>query len=496
VSANIAYYSDGRTEGSTTCPLRAAVQTIPASGVLSMIQICRLLLLLSSTFALVGNALGETELRYLREALQIHEHAKLAFDNKHEYERYQANPDRFLTHTGADAPILVERIADRLNEISFPDAEAGALVFAARHVFLLSRRGVEAAAPLPQLDKETIFGTRGISGALHAGLRVETREASRVPVEKGARSKKKKKEASSAPLPEADVPSADVALKMAADLMIPAEIRERLARGDLDRLLILPTSDGGIVPFAALPIGNRNLIDLTIPIILADVEQLFKAQQPEFYLNAGAKIIIGDPDLSGDKTWRFSPLPGAREEALEVARLLHTTAAVGSAATKDFLRGRLSADQNILSLIYLATHGIADPVNPMDGSFLALKDAHFFAREIKRLRFPHRPLVVMSACQSGLGKVFPGGIFGLARAWHYAGASRVVMSLWNVSDEATRYLMVSFLGSVASGYSAERALRLAMIATRQFYPDPALWAAFTIFGTPTKLSAEENKLFR
>ena len=51
----------------------------------------------------------------------------------------------------------------------------------------------------------------------------------------------------------------------------------------------------------------------------------------------------------------------------------------------------------------------------------------------------------MSACQTGLGKVFDVGNTGLTRAWHSAGASNVVMSLWNVHDDATKLLMTKFI---------------------------------------------------
>ena len=94
-------------------------------------------------------------------------------------------------------------------------------------------------------------------------------------------------------------------------------------------------------------------------------------------------------------------------------------------------------------------------------------------------------LVVMSACQTGLGKVFEGGVFGLARAWHYAGAHQIVMSLWNVDDQATRFLMTSFIKKITEGAQSERALRRAMLEARDRYPDPALWAAFTLYGMPS-----------
>ena len=132
----------------------------------------------------------------------------------------------------------------------------------------------------------------------------------------------------------------------------------------------------------------------------------------------------------------------------------------------------------------------------MDGSFLALKDGHLYARDIKKLVLLRRPLIVMSACQTGLGKVFNAGVFGLSRAWWQAGASQIVMSLWNVNDTATRDLMTDFIDQIAGNddslatISREQALRQAMLNARERNPDPALWAGFALFGLPTPSSAQ------
>ncbi len=90
----------------------------------------------------------------------------------------------------------------------------------------------------------------------------------------------------------------------------------------------------------------------------------------------------------------------------------------------------------------------------------------------------------MSACQSGLGKVFEGGVFGLARAWLHAGARQVVLSLWSIDDAATARQMADFLALLKQGIPAEQALQAAMIAARAREQDPALWAGFTIYGVP------------
>jgi hypothetical protein len=130
----------------------------------------------------------------------------------------------------------------------------------------------------------------------------------------------------------------------------------------------------------------------------------------------------------------------------------------------------------------------------MVGSFLALAGDHLYGRDIKGLLFPNNPLVVMSACQTGLGKVFEGGTFGLVRAWYHVGASQIVMSLWNIDDNATKDLMLEFMRRLKAGAVTEFALREAMLATRQKYADPALWASVALFGLPSKASRQPERV--
>ena len=154
---------------------------------------------------------------------------------------------------------------------------------------------------------------------------------------------------------------------------------------------------------------------------------------------------------------------------------------------------RLKAGRDA-GLIYLATHALSDAVNPMDGSFLALAGDHLYGRDIKGLFFLKSPLVVMSACQTGLGKVFEGGTFGLVRAWYHVGAPQIVMSLWNIDDNATKDLMLEFMRRRKAGTMTEFALRDAMLATREKYADPALWASVALFGVPSKASPEQERV--
>ncbi|MCF6199362.1 MAG: CHAT domain-containing protein [Hyphomicrobiaceae bacterium] len=264
-------------------------------------------------------------------------------------------------------------------------------------------------------------------------------------------------------------------------VLIPDELMKKIEAA-ATTLLILPAGDLSTVPFAALPSTQKgkDLLDFATPIILPSINALYF--QKQLLRSFKKALIVGDPDLSRDKNFIFAPLPGARDEARYVARLLGSKALVGRRATHKTILKKLGKSHQ---LIYLATHGISDAKNPMDASFLALRGRHLRAAEIKKLRYTsYHPLVVMSACQTGLGKTFDAGIFGLARAWIAAGAAQVLASQWNVDDQATAFLMKQFMKKLKQNKNTARAFRHAMLATRNKYPDPAKWSSFNLFGYP------------
>jgi CHAT domain-containing protein len=138
----------------------------------------------------------------------------------------------------------------------------------------------------------------------------------------------------------------------------------------------------------------------------------------------------------------------------------------------------------------MATHAVADPKNPLTRGFVVLSKENLFAGELRVTTFrgwdERPPLVVMSACQTALGRVFEGGTFGVARTWTNAGAGQVVASLWNVSDLATYRLMTRFVAALKQGRLPEQAMQSAQLETIRNYPDdPKMWASFTIIGKPS-----------
>jgi CHAT domain-containing protein len=270
-----------------------------------------------------------------------------------------------------------------------------------------------------------------------------------------------------------------------AERVLPLAIRAGISSAGIDRILILPSRDLSSVPFAALPLvdEDRPLIDTAMPVVLPTVDALFFWVAAPRRFARGSSVVVGDPDLSQDAVWQFAALPGARSEAEFAAQAFGVAPLTGGAATFDTVRKALQSYN--LSLIYLATHGVSDAVNPMDGSFLALAGQHLTGGDIKRFGYhTNHPVVVMSACQSGLGKTFESGVFGLARAWIHAGASQIVASLWNVDDAATSALMKRFVTGLRAGRGAEAALQQAIRDTRAQYVNPALWGGFSFFGYP------------
>ena len=98
--------------------------------------------------------------------------------------------------------------------------------------------------------------------------------------------------------------------------------------------------------------------------------------------------------------------------------------------------------------------------------------------EISNMSLAGTDIVVLSACETGLGEVNDEGVFGLQRAFKKAGAKTIIMSLWKVNDHITQMMMTSFYRHLLSGKSKRDSFRLAQQEIRAEYPNPYQWAAF------------------
>ena len=95
--------------------------------------------------------------------------------------------------------------------------------------------------------------------------------------------------------------------------------------------------------------------------------------------------------------------------------------------------------------------------------------------------------VMLSACNSGRGKIMGEGCIGLSRGFLFVGAGAVVSSLWRVDDEATKTLFCSFYQHFCNGYRSPQALRRGILAMIQDGYEPCYWASFLVCGASTSL---------
>ncbi|MEG3957926.1 CHAT domain-containing tetratricopeptide repeat protein [Microcoleus sp. herbarium2] len=244
--------------------------------------------------------------------------------------------------------------------------------------------------------------------------------------------------------------------------------------------------------YADLPAPTRTLAIFADPVFSGNDERV------KNYSSATTQQAVeaANPGLSrsrGDNSVQFDRLKFTRKEAQIIQGLVPANSITQSF---DFAASRAAAISSNLSeykIIHFATHGLANSDHPeLSGIILSLIDEkgnalNGFLRltDIFNLKLA-ADLVVLSACQTGLGQNIQGeGMVGLTRGFMYAGAKRVVVSLWSVDDEGTAALMSSFYQKMLQkGLTPAAALRAAQLEMwkQEKWKSPYYWAAFTLQG--------------
>ncbi|MBD2356679.1 CHAT domain-containing protein [Tolypothrix sp. FACHB-123] len=286
-----------------------------------------------------------------------------------------------------------------------------------------------------------------------------------------------------------DAASSKKSLQRLHEILIK-DIADLLPKKPEDRVIFIPQRSLFFAPFPALlDAKGKYLIEkhtiLTAPAIqVLDFTHQLKRGRQTNYNNA---LIVGNPIMPvvstepGKPATKLDPLPGAELEAKTIAQMLKTQAILGKDATKANILSRLSS----ADVIHLATHGWADDYRGL-GSWIALApssndDGLLKAEEILDLKLKAQ-LVVLSACETGKGKLSGDGVIGLSRSLISAGVPSVLVSLWQVPDQPTQYLMVEFYKSLQTQPDKALALRQAMLKTKEKFPSAGDWAAFTLIG--------------
>lgn len=299
--------------------------------------------------------------------------------------------------------------------------------------------------------------------------------------------------------------------------------------GNVSTIYISPDGQINLLPFETLPEDGeeRWLIDsYSFKYLAASRDLLAPLSKAE----PGASLVMGDPDFSCTpgkekiplpelevpakdravlvnrmRRLLFSPLPATLEEVKTAKQFLgvETELLTGCEATKS----GLFEYQSPPKIMHLATHGFFlpdrtgapnSPALSMRRSGLAFAGANLpeyressllMAEEVLGLNLRGTDLVVLSACQTGLGEVQSGeGVYGLRRAFSQAGAKAQIMSLWSVPDKETEEIMSAFYSDIYAGQKPAQALHKAMLAQKKItkerygFAHPFFWGAFVYLG--------------
>ena len=292
----------------------------------------------------------------------------------------------------------------------------------------------------------------------------------------------------------------DAAHALYATLVEPAA--DMLAGAD--KVVILPDDILHYVPFEALVSeGGSDWTTMEYFGRTADVSYapsatvLSQLRSRERLVASRDFLAVGNPDFTETNTLSnlrgnaLAPLPFTAEEVSSIATLFDPNEVdilTGPSATESRIRETVMG--NDYRFVHFATHGLINDDRP-DYSALALSvgdtpgEGLLQAGEIFNLPF-HAELVVLSACETGLGQLIQGeGMVGLTRAFMYAGASSLVVSLWSVSDSSTSDLMSRFYRHmVRDGMSKGAALRQAKteLMGEAATAHPFHWAPFVLTG--------------
>ena len=231
---------------------------------------------------------------------------------------------------------------------------------------------------------------------------------------------------------------------------------------------------------------------------------------------------IDTEEIDGSVRAGLTYLPGTKQEVQEISAILagksiKVTSTYGEQATEASVKMLSGKD---ISILHIATHGFymkragrtrlgrllstqdsrstfeeqslnrsglmfagaANSVN--EGVSSSGDDGILTAKEISRLDFTSINMIVLSACETGLGDLNSEGVFGLQRGLKRAGAKSIVMSLWKVDDEATQVLMTEFYRNLVSGESEresfEKAQHFLRTTENGRFSNPVYWASFVI----------------
>ncbi len=254
--------------------------------------------------------------------------------------------------------------------------------------------------------------------------------------------------------------------------------------------------------------STYDLVELSAEGVQSDKSAVILGR-PKYHISGTGKTEVSTTRYRGSALLSnavWTDLPGTERETKAVVDLLKERNWKVHQFLGDQAREEQLKEVRSPGVLHIATHGFFIPTgsgkeeadNPMLRSGLVLAgvtdylvsesvpdgdDGILTAYETTLLNLNNTDLVVLSACETGLGEVVNGeGVYGLQRGFHVAGARSMLMSLWKVDDQATQELMNIFYREWIGGKSKREAFRDAQIIIKDKYEDVMYWGAFVLIG--------------
>ena len=266
--------------------------------------------------------------------------------------------------------------------------------------------------------------------------------------------------------------------ELAERLITP--VRDQLV--GVSRLAIIPHRQLHFLPFAALPEAEGYLMDRW-SLYYLDSATLARYTHTDVShaLKSDAHVVaFGNPaiQIAGK-----SPLPFSEREVEVISRYFTQ---VSTWTGDDARESRLRSEAAGADILHIATHGEFLSDAPAESRLFlapgASDDGALAVSEIFAIS-TRAKLVVLSACESGLGQLSAGDeVIGMNRAFLFTGADTVMSALWRISDVASGVVMKRFYRYLGEGDNKAEALRKAQVIVRRYFKHPAYWSGFRLVG--------------
>ena len=279
-------------------------------------------------------------------------------------------------------------------------------------------------------------------------------------------------------------------------------VKPILATDQLNKnLVIIPHGKLSILPFEPIiqSLPNDQKVDYkNLDYLIKDYEfnyaysvNLLLKNKIKIRDNSQPKLLAFSYSNESNNQKKKDEIIGSSKEINNIARFVNGTYYKGNQATESAFKSIASQ----FDILHLAVHGIANNESMLSNSLLfknekdSANDGVLHSYELLNLNI-NAKLVVLSACETGLGKQFKGeGIFSMARSFAYAGCQSIIMSYWKANDNATAQVMGSFYNFLVEGATVNNALRNAKISyidkSEELTAHPSAWAAFVPLGDMT-----------